>query len=144
MSRGHSHGSCFAFLLFRIHQGLWFCYVFLASLTLDFAAQKFSLHHAPNMYVYVIKTNSLIPDTLYIILWQIFTDVDFFMISNFQMHTHHYVTYMGVILYFAPVVFSHSNFSTYKPLWYIQKWYDFQFSSNSRGHYRSWNIISQL
>ena len=39
----HNH-----FFLFRIHQGLWFCYVFLASLTLDFTAQNVLLHHAPS------------------------------------------------------------------------------------------------
>ena len=52
------HGSCIALLGYiRTYD---FCYVFLASLTLDFYRTKISLHHAPNMCVYVIKWNFIV------------------------------------------------------------------------------------
>ena len=57
---------------FRIHQGLWFCYVFFASLTLNLPAQKCSAHRAPNMCVHAIKGNFIAICYLIFLLWQFF------------------------------------------------------------------------
>ena len=100
---------------FRIHQGLWFCYVFLASLTLNLPAQKCSAHHAPNMCVHAIKGNVIAIWYLIFLLWQFFYwyRKNVFMISNFQIHTHPNVTYMhGVFLrslFSAIVISQHIN-----------------------------------
>ena len=105
-------------VFFRIHQGLWFCYVFLASLTLNLPAQKCSPHHAPNMCVHVNKGN-------FIAIWyfyygNFFIDIEK-MFSWYQTFKYILITMWltCMVWFFALVVFSNSNFSTYKPLWYI-------------------------
>ena len=61
---------------FRIHQSLWFCYVFLASLTLNLPAQNCSPYHAPNMCVHVIKGNLNVIYYLIFLLWHFFIHIE--------------------------------------------------------------------
>ena len=112
---GHDHGRFF----FRIHQSLWFCYVFLASLTLNLPAQNCSPHHAPNMCVHVIKGNLNVIYYLIFLLWHFFYSYRK-MFSWYQTFKYILITMWRtcMVWFFALVVFSNNYISTYKPLWY--------------------------
>ena len=104
---------------FRIHQSLWFCYVFLASLTLNLPAQNCSPYHAPNMCVHVIKGNLNVIYYLIFLLWHFFYSYRK-MFSWYQTFKYILITMWRtcMVWFFALVVFSNNYISTYKPLWY--------------------------